>query len=117
MDAIFAGDEDETRNLLEEIAGLVEKRALTPLPFRSFPASRVDAAFRLMAGGKHTGKVVVGFAESFMLRKGEPPMPAFSIKPDGAYLITGGLGGFGRVLAEWLFRSSSRQRSFPVIGS
>lgn len=108
MDAIFAGNEDETRNLLAEVAGLVEKGALTPLPFRSFPASRIDAAFRLMAGGKHTGKVVVGFAESFMLRKGEPPLPAFSIKPDGAYLITGGLGGFGRVLADWLVECGAR---------
>ncbi len=108
MDAIFAGDEDQTRELMAEIAGLVEKGALTPLPFRSFPASRIDAAFRLMAGGKHTGKVVVGFAESFMLRKGEPPMPAFSIKTDAAYLITGGLGGFGRVLAEWLVGCGAR---------
>lgn len=108
MDAIFAGDEAQTRDLMAEIAGLVDKGALTPLPFRSFPASRIDAAFRLMAGGKHTGKVVVGFAESFMLRKGEPPLPAFSIKPDGAYLITGGLGGFGRVLAEWLVECGAR---------
>lgn len=108
MDAIFAGDEDQTRNLLAQIAGLVDQGALTPLPFRSFPASRIDAAFRLMAGGKHTGKVVVGFAESFILRKGEPPLPAFSIKSDGAYLITGGLGGFGRVLAEWLVECGAR---------
>ncbi len=108
MDAIFAGDEDQTRDLMAEIAGLAEKGALTPLPFRSFPASRIDAAFRLMAGGKHTGKVVVGFAESFILRKGEPPLPTFSIKPDGAYLITGGLGGFGRVLAEWLVECGAR---------
>ena len=108
MDAIFAGGESQTRELMAEIAGLVENGALTPLPFRSFPASRIDAAFRLMAGGKHTGKVVVGFAESFILRKGEPPLPTFSIKPDAAYLITGGLGGFGRVLAEWLVECGAR---------
>ncbi len=83
MDAIFAGDEEQTRDLLAEIAALVEQGALTPLPFRSFPASRIDAAFRLMAGGKHTGKVVVGFADAFMLRKGEPPLPPFAVKPDG----------------------------------
>lgn len=108
MDAIFAGDEEKTRELMAEIAGLVEKGALKPLQFRSFPASRIDAAFRLMAGGKHTGKVVVGFAEPFMSRKGDPALPAFSIKADGAYLITGGLGGFGRVLAEWLVECGAR---------
>lgn len=108
MDAIFAGDEEKTRELMAEIAGLVEKGALKPLQFRSFPASRIDAAFRLMAGGKHTGKVVVGFAEPFMSRKGDPALPAFSVKADGAYLITGGLGGFGRVLAEWLVECGAR---------
>ncbi len=108
MDAIFAGDEAQTRDLLAEVTALVDQGALTPLPFRSFPASRIDAAFRLMAGGKHTGKVVVGFADPFMVRKGEPPQPAFAVKPDGAYLITGGLGGFGRVLAEWLVQAGAR---------
>lgn len=108
MDAIFAGDEAQTRDLLEEIAVLVDQGALTPLPFRSFPASRIDAAFRLMAGGKHTGKVVVGFADSFIVRKGEVPLPPFEIKAEGSYLITGGLGGFGRVLAEWLVTCGAR---------
>ncbi|MCE9519801.1 MAG: SDR family NAD(P)-dependent oxidoreductase, partial [Verrucomicrobia bacterium] len=108
MDAVFAGDEEQTRALMAEITGLVEKGALTPLPFRSFPASRIDAAFRLMAGGKHTGKVVVGFADAFVSRIGEPPLPPFAVKPDGAYLITGGLGGFGRVLSEWLVDCGAR---------
>jgi NADPH:quinone reductase-like Zn-dependent oxidoreductase/SAM-dependent methyltransferase/acyl carrier protein/short-subunit dehydrogenase len=108
MDAVFAGDAEQTRDLLAEIAGLVAKGALTPLPFRSFPASRIDAAFRLMAGGKHTGKVVVAFADAFVKRLGEPPLPSFAIKPDGAYLITGGLGGFGRVLSNWLVECGAR---------
>jgi hypothetical protein len=67
MDAIFAGDEAKTRDLLAEVSDLVDQGALTALPFRSFPASRIYAAFRLMAGGKHTGKVVVGFAEPFIV--------------------------------------------------
>ena len=108
MDAVFAGDATQTRGLMAEIAGLVTAGSLKPLPFRAFPASRIDAAFRLMASGKHTGKVVVSFAEAFIPRKGEPPLPEFSVKPDGAYLITGGLGGFGRVLAEWLGECGAR---------
>ena len=91
-----------TRHMLEEISELVEKGALSPLPFRSFPACRVDSAFRLMAQGKHIGKVVVAFPEAFLPRRGEPLRPAFAIKPEGCYLITGAFGGFGKVLAEWL---------------
>lgn len=108
MDAVFAGDAEQTRDLMAQIAGLVAKGSLTPLPFRAFPACRIDAAFRLMAGGKHTGKVVVAFAEAFMNSHGEPPQPAFTVKPDAAYLITGGLGGFGRVLSNWLVDCGAR---------
>jgi NAD(P)-dependent dehydrogenase (short-subunit alcohol dehydrogenase family)/acyl carrier protein len=42
------------------------------------------------------------------VRKGEPALPDFEIKSDGAYLITGGLGGFGRVLSEWLVTAGAR---------
>jgi acyl transferase domain-containing protein/NADPH:quinone reductase-like Zn-dependent oxidoreductase/SAM-dependent methyltransferase/acyl carrier protein len=102
MDAIFSGDEKRTRLILETIAELVKLKALQPLPFRSFPACRIDSAFRLMAQGKHTGKVIVSFPEPFVARRGEPLVPAFEVNPDGAYLITGAFGGFGKVMAEWL---------------
>jgi acyl transferase domain-containing protein/SAM-dependent methyltransferase/acyl carrier protein len=108
MDAIFSGDEEQTRRILEEVAVLIEQNALHPLPFRSFPACRIDAAFRLMAQGKHTGKVIVSFPEPFVARRGEPLASAFEVKPDGCYLITGAFGGFGKVLAEWLAGCGSR---------
>ncbi|MDH4476670.1 MAG: SDR family NAD(P)-dependent oxidoreductase [Verrucomicrobiaceae bacterium] len=108
MDAVFAGDAEQTCELMAEISGLVEQGALTALPYRSFPASRIDAAFRLMAGGKHTGKVVVAFADSFVQHRGEPPLPPFEVKADGAYLITGGFGGFGKVLSEWLVECGAK---------
>ena len=108
MDAVFSGDETLTRQMLEEISGLVENGALCPLPFRSFPACRVDSAFRLMAQGKHIGKVVVAFPEAFLPRRGEPLRPAFAINPEGCYLITGAFGGFGKVLAQWLVEGGAR---------
>lgn len=108
MDAVFSGDESLTRNMLGEIGELLEKGALKPLPFRSYAASRIDAAFRLMASGKHIGKVVVSFPEAFVPRRGEPlPLP-FSVKPDGTYLITGAFGGFGKVLAQWLVKLGAK---------
>ena len=108
MDAVFRGDEALTREMLGDIVELVENGRFTPLPYRSFPASRIDAAFRLMASGKHIGKVVVSFPEPFVPRRGEPLVRPFAIKPDGCYLITGAFGGFGRVVAEWLARCGAR---------
>jgi len=108
MDAVFHGNEELTRQMLEEISGLVEKGALGPLPYRAFPACRIDSAFRLMAGGKHIGKVVVAFPAPFVPRRGELPGPGFEVKPDGCYLITGAFGGYGKVLARWLVECGAR---------
>lgn len=108
MDAIFQGDEELTGQILETISALVDRDALCPLPFRSFPACRIDAAFRLMAQGKHTGKVIVSFPEPFVPRRAEPLAPGFEVKPDGCYLITGAFGGFGKVLATWLVDCGAR---------
>ncbi|MBV8276580.1 MAG: SDR family NAD(P)-dependent oxidoreductase, partial [Verrucomicrobia bacterium] len=108
MDAVFSGDESLTRRMLEEISTLVESGSLRPLPFRSFPAARVDAAFRLMAQGKHIGKVLVAFPEAFRPQLGEPLTAGFQVDPEGCYLITGAFGGFGKVLAQWLVESGAR---------
>lgn len=102
MDAIFSEDEERTRRLLERISLLVGQGKLHPLPFRSFPACRIDAAFRLMAQGKHTGKVIVSFAEPFVATRGEPLVPGFQVQAEASYLITGAFGGFGKIIAEWL---------------
>jgi acyl transferase domain-containing protein/acyl carrier protein len=108
MDAVFHGDAELTRTMLEQVAELVEQGALRPLPFRAFPASRIDSAFRLMAGGKHIGKVVVSFAPPFVGRRGELPVPGFEVKRDATYLITGAFGGYGKVLARWLADCGAR---------
>jgi NADPH:quinone reductase-like Zn-dependent oxidoreductase/acyl carrier protein len=108
MDAVFSGDPLLTQQLLETISGLVEHGALSPLPFRSFPACRVDAAFRLMAQGKHIGKVLVTLPETFLPPRGEPHPPSFAIDPEGCYLITGAFGGFGKILARWLVERGAR---------
>ncbi len=108
MDAIFGGDEGRTRDLLKVIADMVGRKEIFPLPFRSFPACRIDAAFRLMAQGKNTGKMIVSFPEPFLARRGEPPALPFSVDPEGCYLITGAFGGFGRVVASWLVECGAR---------
>ena len=108
MDAVFDGDAGLTEALLADVAKLADEGALRPLPFRSFAASRVDAAFRLMAAGKHIGKVVVGFAETFISRRAVVPAPGFDVKADATYAITGAFGGFGRVLAQWLVDNGAK---------
>ena len=109
MDAVFAGDAGLTSELLAEITELFAQGVLRPLPYRSYPASRVDAAFRLMAAGKHTGKVILHLAGSLVPRRGALPPPAFTVDPQAWYLVTGGFGGFGKVVARWLVDRGARR--------
>jgi hypothetical protein len=67
--------------------------------------------FRLMAQGKHTGKLVIA----------QEPQP-FAIREQGTYLVTGGLGGLGLAVAEWLVGEGARHlvlvgRSAPQAGA
>ena len=75
---------------------------LRPLPLQVFPLERVVDAFRFMADAKHRGKVVLTM-----------PSPASSamppIRPEGSYLVTGGSGGLGLKVAQWLAEAGAKQ--------
>ena len=117
MDAVFRGDEALTRQDARGDLPIWSRRArFARCPFAHFRQCRIDAAFRLMAGGKHIGKVVVAFADPFVPRRGEPLAPGFQVKPDGSYLITGGVRRLrqsprpmaGRIAARAISFSRSR---------
>ena len=72
-----------------------------PLPQMTFPYQQIHDAFRLMAQGKHRGKVVLTSddavpPEEILAPHGTP------VRADATYLITGGLSGFGLATAQWL---------------
>ncbi len=62
----------------------------------AFSFSDAPAAFRLMAGAKHIGKLVLS-------HHGQA-----GIRPDGAYWINGGYGGAGLGLSKWLVDQGAR---------
>ncbi|MEO8619716.1 MAG: SDR family NAD(P)-dependent oxidoreductase [bacterium] len=95
------------QSMLSEIAERFERGTFTALPDEVFPISRVEDAMRFMAQAKHIGKVVLSMDD-----------PAIAIAPsittgtlfrsDATYLITGGLGGFGIAVADWMVREGAR---------
>ncbi|MGZ4976964.1 MAG: SDR family NAD(P)-dependent oxidoreductase, partial [Methylobacter sp.] len=76
------------------ILGDLAEGRLSPLPYRLFSRADTADAFRYMAQARHRGKV--------LLRLNPPQNPAFNVRADAGYLITGGLGGLGRFFAHWL---------------
>lgn len=89
--------------LFEEVMGLFRKGVLTPLPYRAFPAARVEEAFRTMQAARHIGKVVVTFEHQHVETVNLGAKDAdVRFDEDGTFLITGGLAGFGLESARWL---------------
>ena len=80
--------------LMDELAAGV----LKPLPSRRFPMHEASAAFRFMAQAKHIGKIVL---------TAEQASPV-AIRGDATYLVTGGLGSLGLLVARWMVERGAR---------
>ncbi|MDZ7309035.1 MAG: type I polyketide synthase, partial [candidate division KSB1 bacterium] len=93
--------------LLAELGRKFESGDLQPLPVQVFPISAVATAFRTLAQGRHIGKLVLSFEEQNV-----PVAPAAApprrFEEQATYLITGGLGGLGLTLAQWLVEQGAR---------
>ncbi|MBN1814014.1 MAG: SDR family NAD(P)-dependent oxidoreductase [Anaerolineae bacterium] len=94
-------------SLLREIVALVGDGALSPLPFKTFPISEVTDAFSCMAKTRHIGKLIVLLEDQTALAVLATEAPV-SFRADGAYLITGGLGGLGLTVAQWMVERGAR---------
>ena len=90
-------------SMFHELIASFDRGELESLPHRVFPLREAKAAFRFMAQGRHTGKVVISHAE--MLRLDHA---GSKFDPQGTYLITGGLHGLGLMTAQWLAERGAR---------
>jgi acyl transferase domain-containing protein len=87
------------QTMFREVMTLFNGGALRPLPTITYPITRVVDAFRLMSQARHTGKIVLTH---------ETGAPLAPFKPDASYLITGGLGGLGLAVAQWMAAAGAR---------
>lgn len=96
-----------TARIFAEVMELLASGALDPLPYRTFPAHRVEEAFRYMQQARQIGKIVITFPT------GAPapqiPKPThLALDPRAAYLVAGGTGGLGFATARWLVAKGAR---------
>jgi NADPH:quinone reductase-like Zn-dependent oxidoreductase/aryl carrier-like protein len=106
-------DKPLTRSLLAEIAALVSDGVYRPLPYRAFPASQAVAAFRQLQQARHIGKLLISMRgehspSAWPAPPDEQAREPFAARPDGTYVISGGLGGFGLATARWLTEHGAR---------
>jgi NADPH:quinone reductase-like Zn-dependent oxidoreductase len=89
------------RPMLQSLLEDVVAGRLAPLPLQTFPLAAATDAFRVMAQARHIGKIVV-------TQPWDPPTSAGVLRPEGSYLITGGLVGLGLAVADWMVEQGAR---------
>ncbi len=89
-------------DLLDTVYRLTADGVL-PLPESThYPLTDAATAIRAMSGAAHIGKLVLDVPRTGLSRVAVPPEQVRVFRPDGSYIITGGLGGLGLFLAEKL---------------
>ena len=94
-------------NMLRELLSAFRSGTLLPLPVRTFPASQASEMFQYMAEARHIGKLALTFDEAEVLAR-PAPSGRVEFRPDAGYLITGGLGGIGLLVARWMVENGAR---------
>ncbi|KAM3592126.1 uncharacterized protein V6R79_013180 [Siganus canaliculatus] len=116
LDALF----EEGNNEWEEVFHLLKEGIMggvvQPLKTTVFERDHVEEAFRYMAQGKHIGKVLLQVCSEEKGAAVQPAPPASFpaicrtfCRNSHSYIITGGLGGFGLELAQWLTERGARK--------
>ncbi|MEK7727825.1 MAG: SDR family NAD(P)-dependent oxidoreductase, partial [candidate division KSB1 bacterium] len=103
--AVIAERQQFMGTILRSVLALCEQGELRPLPLQSFAISEAASAFRAMAQGKHIGKIVLTFEEEHVLIA---PSQRDLFNADATYLITGGMGGIGLRVANWMVEQGAR---------
>uniref|UniRef100_A0A0N4ZTR7 Fatty acid synthase n=1 Tax=Parastrongyloides trichosuri TaxID=131310 RepID=A0A0N4ZTR7_PARTI len=117
LDAVMdtsVGCKEDWLQVSELLKNGIKNGVVQPLPYSSFSSEKAEEAFRFMSAGKHIGKVLMQIREEEKEKLCIPkPIKVKAIcrtlcNPTHCYLITGGLGGFGLELAQWLINRGAR---------
>ncbi|MDR3389569.1 MAG: SDR family NAD(P)-dependent oxidoreductase, partial [Rudaea sp.] len=108
-DQLMSALPDLTARLFEEVMQLFADGVLHPLPYRAFPAERVEEAFRHMQQARQIGKILVTYpAGTPNPSRTTAGAEALQLDPAAAYLIVGGTGGLGFATARWMMSRGAR---------
>ncbi|KAH7996046.1 hypothetical protein HPB51_026423 [Rhipicephalus microplus] len=119
MDKILVGQSlmvTAKRRLFEMVRDGIASGVVRPLDTILFTRDKAEAAFRLMASGKHVGKVVLQIRPEEVHHHAGPTVPLLVeatartyFYEHKSYVIVGGLGGFGLELADWMVTRGCRK--------
>lgn len=88
--------------LLRTVYQLTADGELPPAKHTDYPLADAATALQVMSAAQHTGNLLLDVPRTGHSNAVVPPEQARTFRGDGAYVITGGLGGLGLFFAEKL---------------
>ncbi|MCY3725621.1 MAG: SDR family NAD(P)-dependent oxidoreductase [Rhodobacteraceae bacterium] len=92
LDVLKKTDPDWVGRVLGDVMSQLASGKLKPIIHSRWPLAEAGAALRFMRSARHIGKIVLT----------APPLVSGNLREDRTYLVTGGLGGIGCEVADWL---------------
>ena len=92
LDVLKKTDPEWVGRVLRDVMARIAAGELEPIVHSRWPLAEAGAALSFMRSARHLGKIVVT----------APPLSGGRLRQHGTYLVTGGLGGIGCAVAEWL---------------
>ena len=92
LEVLKKTDPEKVGRVLRNVIARVSEGELLPLVHSRWPIAQTGAALKFMCSTRHLGKIVLT----------TQPLVTGRLKQDRTYLVTGGLGGIGLAVAEWL---------------
>ena len=92
LDVLKKTEPEKVGRVFRDVMARVAAGELQPIVHSRWPLAEAGAALGFMRSARHLGKIVVT----------APPLRQGRLRQDRTYLVTGGLGGIGCAVAEWL---------------
>ena len=92
LDVLKKTDPAWVGRVLRDVMARLASGELTTITHSRWPLAEAGAALSFMRAARHIGKIVVT----------TPPTLKGRLRQDRTYLVTGGLGGIGCAVADWL---------------
>ena len=92
VDRLTSEEPTRVGNALREVMSRLETAELEPPSVDAWPLVELETAVERLRSGRRFGPIALL----------SPPLAAGGLREDATYLVTGGLGGIGRLIAGWL---------------
>ena len=98
LDVLKKTEPARVGKVLRNVMARVAAGELHPIIHSRWPLAEAGAALNFMRSARHLGKIVVT----------NPPIKGGRLRQDRTYMVTGGLGGIGCAVADWLAERGAR---------